>query len=290
MLNTRKRSQRCNFSDLITDRLVCCCPVEGKFAKTVEIQETYALPENPLKEDSGLVIIAGIPAHNEEKSITRIVLGAQRHAHIVIVCDDGSVDNTATIAESLGAVVIRHSHNLGYGAALDSLFIRARELNADVLVTLDADGQHDPLEIPGLTKPIEDGVAEVVIGSRFIDKNGTAEMPAYRQLGIKLITSLSSGFGKDAVSDAQSGFRAYSKNAIEKLGPISHNGMSASIELIRGAHRRRLKLCEVPISCKYKTAGVETSSKNPVFHGLGLIVSIVKLVVGDKMRELHPLE
>ena len=76
-------------------------------------------------------------------------------------------------------------------------------------------------------------------------------MPAYRQLGIKVITKLSNGSGKNAVSDSQSGFRAYSKTALEKLDSISENGMSASIELIRVVHKNGLKVCEVPISCKY---------------------------------------
>jgi glycosyltransferase involved in cell wall biosynthesis len=94
---------------------------------------------------------------------------------------------------------------------------------------LDADGQHDPAEIPRLVKPIEDGVADVVLGSRFMDKNGTAEMPAYRQLGVNVITKSSNGSAKNGVSDAQSGFRAYSKLAMEQLGDISENGMSAQL-------------------------------------------------------------
>jgi glycosyltransferase involved in cell wall biosynthesis len=229
------------------------------------------------------LIVVGIPAFNEEKTIARIVLGAQKHAHVVVVCDDGSSDLTGEIAERLGAVVVRHERNLGYGAALQSLFVHARKLNADVLVTLDSDGQHDPSEIPRLVKPIEKGVAEVVLGSRFMDKNGTAEMPAYRQLGVKVITRLSIGNDKNGVRDGQSGFRAYSKLAIEQLGNISENGMSVSIELLRAVNRSGLKVCEVPISCKYgKKAGVETSTKNPVSHGLSLIMSLVKLVVEDR--------
>ncbi len=116
------------------------------------------------------LIVVGIPAFNEEKTIARVVLGAQKYSHIVVVCDDGSQDLTAEIAERLGAVVVCHEKNLGYGAALQSLFKRARELNADVLVTLDSDGQHDPEQIPRLVKPIEEGVAEVVLGSRFMDQ------------------------------------------------------------------------------------------------------------------------
>ena len=228
------------------------------------------------------LIVIGIPAFNEEKTIARVVLEAQKHADIVVVCDDGSADLTGEIAEHLGAIVIRHEHNGGYGAAMQSLFKKARELNADVLVTLDSDGQHDPSEIPQLVKPIEDGVAEVVVGSRFMDKKGTADMPIYRKLGIKVITKLTNGNSKNAVSDAQSGFRAYGKHALERLS-MSENGMSASVEILRAVSKSGLKVCEVPISCKYAgSVGVETSTENPITHGIGLIMSIVKLVVEDK--------
>ncbi len=229
-----------------------------------------------------LLVIAGIPAYNEEKTIARVVLSAQKHAHIVIVCDDGSSDLTGEIAGRLGAVVVRHERNLGYGAALQSLFERAKALKADVLVTFDSDGQHDPAQIPLLVKPIDEGEADVVLGSRFIDKNGTAEMPKYRQLGVKVITKLANGNGKNGFSDAQSGFRAYSKSAIDCLS-VSESGMGASLELLREISKNDLRVCEVPISCKYAASvGTETSSENAVSHGLGLVMSIVKMVVEDR--------
>ena len=232
---------------------------------------------------SNLLVVAGIPAYNEEKTIARVVLGAQKYAHVVVVCDDGSTDLTGEIAERLGAVVVRHERNAGYGAAMQSLFRRAWALKADVFVTLDGDGQHDPAEIPRLVKPIEDGVAEVVLGSRFMDKNGTADMPTYRQFGVKVITTLANGSGKNGVSDAQSGFRAYSKRAMEQLASISENGMSASIELLRAVQKSDLKICEVPISCKYAdTVGVKTSTENAAKHGIGLLMSLIKLVVEDR--------
>jgi len=244
--------------------------------------ETQAVQVNSLTHPKSFVVV-GIPAFNEEQTIARVILVAQKYAQKIVICDDGSTDYTAEIAERLGAEVISHESNVGYGGALQSLFKRARALNADVLVTLDSDGQHDPAEIPRLVKPIEDSIAEVVLGSRFMDKNGTADMPAYRRLGVKVITKLSNGSGKNAVSDSQSGFRAYSKAAMEQLENVSENGMSASIELIRAINKSGLKVCEVPISCKYgDSTGGKTSTKHPFTHGIGLVMSLVRLVVEDK--------
>jgi glycosyltransferase involved in cell wall biosynthesis len=228
-------------------------------------------------------VVVGIPAFNEEKNIARVVLEAQKYANVVVVCDDGSSDLTGKIAEKLGAEVVYHERNSGYGAAMRSLFKMARKLKADVLVTLDSDGQHNPDEIPNMVDPIRRGVADVVLGSRFIDEKGTDEMPLYRQFGVKVITKLSNGNGKNGVSDAQSGFRAYSKNALEHLDTLSENGMSASLELLRAIHKNGLTVCEVPISCKYANAtGEKTSTKNPFSHGLGILMSLIKLVVEDR--------
>src|SRR5665647_1739415 len=107
-------------------------------------------------------IVVGIPAFNEEQTIARVILEAQKFAGKVVVCDDGSTDYTAKIAEGLGADLIRHEKNGGYGASIKSLFLRAHELGADIFVTLDADGQHEPNEIPVVVKPIVDGAADVV--------------------------------------------------------------------------------------------------------------------------------
>jgi glycosyltransferase involved in cell wall biosynthesis len=248
----------------------------------VEIEETRKLLKKIAPNETGLLLVAGIPAFNEEKTIARVILEAQKHTHIVIVCDDGSSDLTGEIAERLGAVVVRHEKNSGYGAALQSLFRRARELKADVLVTIDSDGQHSAEEIPLMVKPIEEGIAEVVLGSRFMDKTGTADMPMYRQLGVRIITKMANGSGKNVVSDAQSGFRAYSKLALEHLS-MCENGMSASIEILREIHKSGLKVCEVPITCKYVIdGGVKTSTENPLTHGIRLIMSIIKLVVEER--------
>jgi glycosyltransferase involved in cell wall biosynthesis len=102
--------------------------------------------------------IAAMPAYNEERSIARMVLGCQKYVDRVVVVDDGSSDATAELAASAGANVVRHEWNAGYGAALRTCFETAREMGADRMVIIDADGQHDPAEIPKLLQPLDRGV------------------------------------------------------------------------------------------------------------------------------------
>jgi glycosyltransferase involved in cell wall biosynthesis len=165
-----------------------------------------------------------------------------------VVCDDGSTDLTAQIAERLGADVVRHDRNLGYGAAIQSLFTRARELDADVLVTLDADGQHDPNEIQSIVKPVIEGAADIVVGSRFADESMAYRMPWFRRAGVKFITKLTNGqSNQNAVGDAQSGFRAYSRKSVESL-VIFEDGMGVSSEILINARKQGLRICELPLA------------------------------------------
>lgn len=224
-------------------------------------------------------VVVGIPAFNEEKTIARVVLQAYKFADKVVVCDDGSADLTGEIAEGLGADVVRHERNFGYGAAIQSLFSCTRELNADVLVTLDADGQHDPSEIPNVLKPIVDGVADVVIGSRFTNEHSASAMPWYRRAGVKFITKLVNNTEKHGVKDAQSGFRAYSRKSLETL-TLLEKGMGVSAEVLIKAGKHGLRIREVPSTCNY--GDVEGSTRNPIRHGADVIMSIIRLVVEDK--------
>jgi glycosyltransferase involved in cell wall biosynthesis len=226
-------------------------------------------------------VVVGIPAYNEEHSIGHVVLESQKYADKVIVCDDGSTDYTAKIAEGLGAEVIRHHKNGGYGSSIKSLFERAQELNVAVLVTLDADGQHEPKEIPDVIKPIIEGTADVVIGSRFVHKDGAAEMPLYRQLGAKLITKMVNGSARNGVTDSQSGFRAYNHLALDRLN-FFEAGMGASVEILLKASKSELRITEVPSTCKYNTGEVETSTENPLSHGVGVLFSLIRLIVEER--------
>ena len=226
-------------------------------------------------------IVVGIPAFNEELTIGRVVLEAQKFANHVIVCDDGSTDYTAKIAVSLGADVVIHEKNSGYGTSIKSLFERAHELNADIFVTLDADGQHEPNEIPFVIKPIIEGTADIVIGSRFVDKHGTSEMPRYRQFGAKLITKMVNGSAKNGVTDSQSGFRAYNHLALDRLD-FFEAGMGASVEILLKASKSDLRITEVPSTCKYNLKDGDTSTENPVSHGVSVLFSLIRLIVEER--------
>jgi glycosyltransferase involved in cell wall biosynthesis len=223
-------------------------------------------------------VVACIPAYNEELTIAKVVLRARRHVDRVIVCDDGSTDMTAELAEACGAELIRHERNMGYGAAIGSLFRKAREIGADIMVTLDADGQHDPDDIPRLIEPILNGEADIVIGSRFLADE--REIPMYRKVGIRIINYvMRMKIGR--LSDTQSGFRAYSKRALEVLKP-TENGMAVSTEILLKAEEFGLSIREVPVKILYN---VEKSSKmNPIIHGLDVILGTIK-----HMSIKHPL-
>jgi len=221
-------------------------------------------------------IIACIPAYNEEKSIAKVVLLAQKFVDKVVVVDDGSEDLTGEIAKRLGAYVVRHDVRKGYGAAIQTCFKTARELGADIMVTLDADGQHDPEEIPKLIEPISNNEADIVIGSRFLNRKSISEIPLYRRLGIKTITFLTRRVtGNRKISDAQSGFRAYSRKALEEL-EIEETGMSVSTEILIKAAEKKLNIVEVPIFCRYK--GIKSSTHHPIRHGFNVIASILNFI------------
>lgn len=216
------------------------------------------------------MIVAVIPAYNEEKSIAKIVLRTRQKVDRVIVVDDGSTDATPEIGEALGATVIRHRKNLGYGAAMRTAFEAARQLNATTMVILDADGQHDPKEIPLLLKKIEEDF-DIVIGSRL---NGKAKIPRYRRYGISIL-NFAMRRAHVNVTDSQSGYRAYSRKALDQIHP-TEDGMSAGVQILLQARNYRLKICEVPIKCDYSVD--KPNSKNPLSHGVGVLKSILSHV------------
>ena len=220
------------------------------------------------EHNSAARIIAGMPMYNEEETIGTVVTMALRHVDEVICIDDGSSDSSARIAEACGATVIRHRSNQGYGAALKTLFQTTSTRDTDVLVVLDSDGQHDTSDIPKLIQPILDGDADFTIGSRFVAGGEGNSMPAYRRLGIKVITAASNLSSDLGIKDTQSGVRAFSSTALDRLR-FDSEGMELSLEMLEDAREKQLSIIEVPTVIRYDVP--KGSNFTAVSHGFTVL-------------------
>ena len=221
-----------------------------------------------------MYLLACVPAYNEEGVIGDLIKKMLPLVDSVVVCDDGSSDLTSKEAEDAGAFVIQHSTNKGKGAALKSLFDYAKHSNADVIVTIDGDGQFLPEEIPKLAKDVENGKSDIVIGYRFETEK---DMPSYRKFGNKILDEVSKKAANLNLRDTQSGFRAYSKQAIAKIH-FKNNGFAADSEILIDASEKNLSISEQNVSVLYNT-GNKTSTNNPVRHGSGVLISLFEMVL-----------
>jgi len=222
----------------------------------------------------------GIPAYNEEKNISTIIKKLKKITDHIIVCDDGSNDSTGKIAREMGALVVKHEKNLGYGAAIRSIFLKAREQKSEFLITLDSDGQHRIEDIQTVLEPIKNGQADLVIGSRFLDNDGK-NVPTYRKVGIKMLTKLANTSLNQNITDSQSGFRGYGKRVIQEITP-SEAGMGVSNEILIKASKKGFQIVEVPITILYDG---NTSTQNPISHGSSVVMSTLKFISME-----HPLK
>jgi len=227
-----------------------------------------------------LKITIGLPAFNEEENIASMIVKLKKITDRVIVCNDGSTDLTGEIAERMGAIIINHPRNLGYGASIRSIFHKADELDSDVLVTFDADGQHRVEDIERVVEPILKNYADIVIGSRFLEDDNT-DTPSYRKLGIKAITNIANTSLDMKLTDSQSGFRAYNKKVLKEITPSEH-GMGVSTEILIKANKMGFKIKEVPIRILYPG---DSSTHHPISHGMSVILSTMKFISIE-----HPLK
>ena len=224
-------------------------------------------------------ITIGIPAYNEEKNIKNIIIELKKTYDSIIVCDDGSTDSTYEIIKKMNVNVIKHEKNLGYGAAINSIFKESVNINSNILVTFDADGQHRIEDIDRLIEPILDNSSDIALGSTFLDNK--TMIPSYRKFGIKIITQVTNASIKKKLTDSQSGLRAYNKNVLEEIAP-SELGMGISTEILIKASSKGLRIIEVPIKIIYSG---DTSTHNPVSHGTSVLVSTIKFTSIE-----HPLK
>lgn len=192
-------------------------------------------------------IVAVIPAYNEGPAIAEVVCGARRHAVAVVVVDDASRDDTASAARQAGAEVLRHALQRGAGRATATGIQAALHLGAEIVVTLDADGQHRPDEIPLLTGPLIQGRADLTLGCRLLERS---QMPPLRRWGNGLANLWTWALFGVKVSDSQSGFRGLTRRAAEQL-PLEARGYEFCSETLGQARRLGLRIEEVPVTTIY---------------------------------------
>jgi glycosyltransferase involved in cell wall biosynthesis len=226
-----------------------------------------SISEQPLR------VIAVIPAYNEELAIGSVVLRTKQFVNHAIVLDDGSKDLTASIAEHAGAEVIRLSKNHGKSYAVLRGFDRARQLNADIVVMLDGDGQHHPEEIPSIIAPILKGEADLVIGSRFLQDGN--KIPFYRKVGQKTLDRFTKMASSCEIVDSQSGFRALSSRALDRF-TIEPDGYAIESAMISHLSDQGIKIVEVPINVKYEVPNKH--KMNFLTHGWSVLSNLVGII------------
>lgn len=215
--------------------------------------------------------LAIIPAYDEEVAIGSVILKAKAHVDEVLVVDDGSTDRTAAIAEAAGATVVRHETNRGKGVAIRTALDYARMNAYRAAVLLDADGQHDPDDIPRILEPVLSGHSDLVVGLRH---RGNTRMPFYRRIGKRTLDYATSAAGGGPVTDSQSGFRALSRAAIDSLA-LTEDGFGVESEMLVEAREKNLRVSEVPVPVRYD---VEGHTEGPFSHGFGIVDRLLNII------------
>jgi glycosyltransferase involved in cell wall biosynthesis len=196
------------------------------------------------------MIVVVIPAYNESTRVAAAVIDAARFSDHVLVIDDCSTDETAHVAKTAGATVLRHVVNRGQGAALQTgMDFALQTLGAHVVVHFDADGQMRGDEIPMMVKPIVDGDADVVLGSRFLG-SPAKDMPVIRKILVRLGTVFTMALSGIRVTDTHNGFRAFSRKAAGDIR-ISLDRMAHASEIIDLVKTKRFRFVERPVTITY---------------------------------------
>lgn len=220
-----------------------------------------------------LDVLIVIPAYKAEATIEAVIRGAREHGLPVVVVDDGSDDQTGARAEQAGATVLRHAGNRGKGAALQTGFAYALNHGAQAVLTLDADGQHDPAEIPALLAAWREAPGSLIIGVRSFDPR---LMPRRSRIGNQISTFFISRFAHRRHSDTQSGFRIYPRRLL--CAPLTTRRFDTETELVLWAAKLGVPLREVPIQTIY-SADTHTTH----FRNWEDTLRVLRLVVGSPL-------
>jgi len=225
-----------------------------------------------LKTDG--IVVAVLPAFNESKYIQDVIQRTRPHVDKVVVANDNSNDNTYQMASLEGALMTTH-HTKFRGAGRNTwrgIWLALR-LGADVIVTLDGDGQHRPEQIPDLLDKLRKSNASIVVGSRF--QSDIEKMPRYRRFGNNIINWLHNCGAEHKLTDTQCGFRAYQAEVFQEVR-ISEDGFNFADEVLIKARAAGFTIAEVPVDCVYHADFADNSSQNALRHGLKVALGTIK--------------
>lgn len=232
--------------------------------------------------------VAVVPAYNEAGAVAKVIaeIRAFDSSFDVVVVDDASTDDTAAVAGSHGATVLRLPFNVGIGGAVQTGFRYALAEGYDTAVRLDGDGQHDASELEKLLAPLERGEADFVIGSRFVDRGGSYRPPFARRMGIRVFARLVSVLGGQRVTDTTSGFVALDRAAIELFAheyPHDYPEVEATLVALRSG----LRLAQVQVDMRERETG---SSSITFVRSLYYIVKVTLALLVASLRRYPRFE
>ncbi len=230
-----------------------------------------------------------IPAYNEEKSVSGVIHKIRQNTGIdVLVVNDGSADNTSLVAREAGAIVVDLPFNLGIGGAVQTGYLYASKNDYDVAVQVDADGQHDPGDLGRIIAPVAKGEADMVLGSRYVEKSAY-RAPLARRMGMMVFSSVVSMINGQPIKDTTSGYRAVNKKVIAYFAdnyPADYPEVEALILLKKAGFRIK----EIPVTMAARTYG--ESSITPlrsVYYMVKVLLAIfMNLIRVHNKRRLEP--
>ncbi len=210
-----------------------------------------------MKEETRIFIV--IPAHNEEASISGVIKDLQKYNYNkIIIIDDGSTDNTLEVARRNGVTAVKHPINLGQGAALKTGISLALESDADIIVTFDADGQHQVQDLNKMIMPLTRGEADITLGSRFLD-NGS-NTPWLKKILLKSGVILIFFMYGIKLTDTHNGLRAMTRQAAQKIS-FKSRGMEHDSEIIEIIKINKIKFKEIPVTIRYTEYSIKKGQR-----------------------------
>ncbi len=238
-------------------------------------------------------VVVTLTALNEAKNIKKVIPNIIKQGFDCILVDDGSTDGTAELAKELGASVASHIKNLGQGYAVLTSFKLALKSDYDIIIEMDADGQHNPEEIPKFIDKINETGADIVVGSRILGTNYPTA-PFFRKTFLPYFTSLINMITGYQMTDAMCGFRAFRSTSLKKIAPLLDKMLEPqylAAEMFIRFSSEGLKVEEVPINLSDRASGV--SYKGFIRYGIGVLKAIIRTILVrkltvEKIREKAP--